>query len=205
MDDLVKDVAEYKRSLDYTQAQVDNQEKNTEEIVKMCRDARGDINKVCELTPLLDGKIDNLEARSKGNNIIIDGIPESQHESEEETENKVRRIIAEKLEMNEERIEVERARRMGDPTTAGNRHRSIIVKFLRWKDKAAVMTRVNKLRGTNIYFNEDYSEAVRIKRRELVPVMKAERAKGNIAYIRYDRLIVHSPSQRMTGSNGKIS
>ena len=35
--------------------------------------------------------------------------------------------------------------------------------FLRWKDKEAVMARANMLRGTNIYLNEDYSEAVRLK------------------------------------------
>jgi hypothetical protein len=61
------------------------------------------------------------------------------------------------------------------------------------------MARANKLRGTNIYLNEDYSEAVRLKRKELIPIMKAERSKGNIAYIRYNRLIVHPPSQRTVG------
>lgn len=29
--------------------------------------------------------------------------------------------------------------------------------------------------------------------------MKAERAKGNIAYIRYDKLVVHPPSQKPVG------
>ena len=116
-------------------------------------------------------------------------------ESWEETENKVGRTLAEKLEMDEERIEVVRAHRMGDPTTEGDRHRPIVVKFLRWKDKEAVMARANKLRGMNIYHNEDYSEAVRLKRKELIPIMKAG-SKGNIAYICYDRLIVHPPSQR---------
>ena len=76
---------------------------------------------------------------------------------------------------------------MDDPTTEGDGHRPIIVKFLRWKDKEAVMASANKLRGTNIYLNENYSEAVRLKQKELIPIMKAERAKGNIAYIRYDR------------------
>lgn len=61
------------------------------------------------------------------------------------------------------------------------------------------MARANKLRGSNIYLNEDYSEAVRLRRKELIPIMKAERAKGNIAYIRYDKLIVHPPNQKPGG------
>ncbi|KAI4824506.1 hypothetical protein KUCAC02_013011 [Chaenocephalus aceratus] len=61
--------------------------------------------------------------------------------------------------------------------------RQIVVKFLRFNDKTAVMGRRNRLKGTNIFLNEDYPEAVRQKRKELIPAMKAERSKGNIAYI----------------------
>ncbi|KAI4815623.1 hypothetical protein KUCAC02_005761 [Chaenocephalus aceratus] len=94
--------------------------------------------------------------------------------------------------MDEERIEVERAHRMGNGRGA-DKPRQIVVKFLRFKDKTAVMGRRNRLKRTNIFLNEDYPEAVRQKRKELIPAMKAERSKGNIAYIRYDRLIVHPP------------
>jgi hypothetical protein len=131
VDNLVKDFTEYKQSLDYTQTQVDMQKKTSDEIAIMCRDTRRDINTVSESALSLDGKTDYLEGQSKRNNIIIDGIPESQRESWEETENKVRRTLAEKLEMDEGRIEVERAHRTGDPTTAGDRHRPIVVRFLR--------------------------------------------------------------------------
>ncbi|KAJ4929976.1 hypothetical protein JOQ06_018992, partial [Pogonophryne albipinna] len=93
--------------------------------------------------------------------------------------------------MDEERIEVERAHRMGNGRGA-DKPRQIVVKFLRFKDKTAVMGRRNRLKGTNIFLNEDYPEAVHQKRKELVPAMKAERSKGNIAYIvYYIRLHVH--------------
>lgn len=198
VDNLVKEFTEYKQSLDYTQTQVDNQKKINDDITAMCKDARKDINTVCESALSLDGKVDYLEAQSKRNNLIIDGIPESKRESWQDTENKVRQVLSEKLGMNMDAVEVERAHRMGE-TTDGGRHRSIIVKFFRWKDKEDVMARANKLRGSNIYLNEDYSEAVRLRRKELIPIMKAERAKGNIAYIRYDKLIVHPPNQKPGG------
>jgi hypothetical protein len=46
------------------------------------------------------------------------------------------------------------------------------------------------------FLNKDYPEAVCQKRKDLIPAMKAVRACGDIAYIRYDRLIVHPPSQK---------
>ncbi|KAL7372326.1 hypothetical protein ABVT39_014222 [Epinephelus coioides] len=58
------------------------------------------------------------------------------------------------------------------------------------------MENAKKLKGTGIYINEDFSEAVRQKRKELLPAMRAARERGDIAYLSYDRLIVHAPGQR---------
>ena len=60
----------------------------------------------------------------------------------------------------------------------------------------AVLGKGKDLKGTNIYVNEDYTEAGRQKRRELIPAMKTARERGDIAYIRHDKLIVHPPSQQ---------
>lgn len=111
----------------------------------MCRDARRDINTVWLSAPSLDGKTDYIEGQSKRNNIIINSIPESQHESWEKTEDKVHCILAEKLEMDEEWIKVVRAHQTGDPTT------QIDCQVFKMKDKAAVMARGNKPRDRNIY------------------------------------------------------
>jgi hypothetical protein len=58
----------------------------------------------------------------------------------------------------------------------------------------AALERAKNLRGTNIFLN--YSEAVRQRWEELIPAMKTAREHGYIAYIRYNRLIVHPPSQK---------
>ena len=49
----------------------------------------------------------------------------------------------------------------------------IVVKFLRFKDKVAVLGRAKNLRGMYIFLNEDYPEAVCQKRKELIPAMIA--------------------------------
>ena len=57
--------------------------------------------------------------------------------------------------MDHRKIEVERAHRTGKPTTGpGDRPRAIVVKFLRFKDKVAVLERAKNLRGTHIFLNK---------------------------------------------------
>lgn len=85
---------------------------------------------------------------------------QSPHETSMESEKKVRNSIDEKLQMDLSKIEVEGACRTGI-SSPGDRPRSIEVKFLRLKDKVAVLERVKNLRRTNIFLNEDLSEAVR--------------------------------------------
>lgn len=73
--------------------------------------------------------------------------------------------------------------------------RPIVVRFLRLKDKLAVLDKAENLKGSGIFINEDFPEAVWQKRKELLPAMKAARERGDIAYLRYDKLIVHSLTQ----------
>ena len=68
------------------------------------------------------------------------------------------------------------------------------MKFLRFKDKLAVLEKAKRLKGSFVFINEGFSDAVRQRRKELLPAMKAARERGDIAYLRYDKLIVHPPS-----------
>lgn len=70
-----------------------------------------------------------------------------------------------------------------------------MVKFLRFKGRLAVLEKVKFLSGTNIFVNEDYSESVRQKCKELIPAMKEARKRGEIAYLGYDKFITHRPSK----------
>ena len=150
-------------------------------------------------------KANYLESQTRRNNLVVDGIPEAQNESWKETEDKVMCVINEKLHLDSSQMMIERVHRTGNPTGySGKRPRPIMIKFLRYKDKMAVLGKAKKPKGTNIYVNEDYTESVRQKRRELIPVMKAARERGDIAYIRHDKLIVHPPFQKYQKStNGQ--
>ena len=50
-----------------------------------------------------------------------------------------------------------------------------------------------KPRGT--YLNEDYSQRVVARRKELIPAMKDARERGKIAYLSFDKLEINSGGQ----------
>lgn len=141
-----------------------------------------------------------LEGQSRRNNLVFEGLPESPNETWAESEDKVRKLPVENLKMGPQHaIEMEWAHRTSKPAQNG-RSRPMVVKFLRYKNKQAVLTKAKFLKDTGIYINEDYTEAVRQRRRELLPAMRAARGRGDIAYLKHDRLIVHPANQR----NGKL-
>lgn len=197
IDKLTRETQELRSSLQFSQKDIDDLTKKKEKIESERTTACAETKTMQEKLTKMTEKADYLEGQTRMNNLVMDGIPETQNESSKETEDKVRRVINERLHLDSSQMVIERAHRTGNPSLySGKRPRPIVIKFLRYKDKMAVLGKAKDLKGTNIYVNEDYTEAVRQKRKELFPAMKAARERGDIAYIRYDRLIVHPPSQK---------
>lgn len=141
--------------------------------------------------------MDYLEGQSRRNNIVIDGIQETANENWSESEEKVRKLISEKLQLDHRCIEMERAHQAGKPVINRERPRPIVVKFIKFRTNLPFWRR-KKISKDLTYINEDYTEAVRQKRKELLPAMKAAHARGDIAYLRHDKLIVHPPAHKQS-------
>lgn len=103
-------------------------------------------------------------------------------------------MITKHLEIDSKLIKIERAYCVSKYNPTGS-PRSIVAKLLRFKDKEEIFKCTKKLQGTSIFINEDFPEYIRQKRKELLPQLKAERQKGNIAYLKYDKLVIHPPRQ----------
>lgn len=67
--------------------------------------------------------------------------------------------------------------------------RPIVVKWLRFKDRLVVLEKAKLLKGSRIYINDDFSQSVRQRHKESIPAMKDVRQKGDIAYLKFDKLI----------------
>ena len=94
---------------------------------------------------VLVNKLTELEDRSRRNNLRIDGIVEDDNETWDESETKVRQIIRNDLDIEDaDNIQIERAYRSGKSNGRdGSRNikRTIIVRFLNYKDKEVILSK----------------------------------------------------------------
>lgn len=168
--------------------------------VSHLQDKSNAVNDVIKENERLEGKITELEDRSRRNNLRIDGLIEDDNETWQETENKVKKLIKETLKLNHENIKIERAHRSGKFTKNGKRNdrRTIIARFLDYKDKEVILDkfREKKLWEKQIYINEDFSEKTVELRKQLFLQAKTARNNGMFAKVVYNKLIVHDRERK---------
>ena len=75
-------------------------------------------------------------------------------------------------------IVIERAHRVGRRSSAESKPRKIVACFLNYKDRESMLKVKKKLRGTNVFVNEDYSDRVIKKRMDLMRELKEARRKN---------------------------
>ena len=128
-------------------------------------------------------KLNDLENCSRRNNLRIDRIIEEENESLSQSEKKLQEIIQDQLQF-EQDIEIERAHPSGKTMIDGvaNKRRTIIAKFLNFKDKQEVLSKykARKLWTKGIFINEDFSEDTMKKCKGLFERAKELREEGNL-------------------------
>ena len=137
-------------------------------------------------------KLDDLEGRSKRNNLIFRGLKKqtsSEHESWDDCENLVKDMLRDQLKINDN-VQFDRVHRLGNDTTS-----PIIARFTNFKDKQRVLKEKRKLKdseeGKTIFIGEDFTKSVRDTRRKLVPFLKEAKAdRTKKAFMVYDHLVI---------------
>lgn len=130
-----------------------------------------------------------MEARKR--NIIIHGIKETER-NRKELEDIIISLFNEVIKTDIKITEIDAIFRLGSKKDKDIR--PVIVKFLSQRRVWDVLQNRKFLKGKNIFINEDLPKPIVEKRKELYPLMKELRDKGETAYMKYDKLI----------SNGKI-
>lgn len=151
----------------------------------------------------LEGKQDDLENRSRRNNLIFYGVPENQNTPEtwDDCGRKILDIIVNdiKLEGITDR-DVERAHRLGGQFGK----RPIIVKFMHFRVKEKILLARRNLKGTNIFINEDFSTKIRQEREILTAEMKNAREKGDTATVTFNKLKINGKIYKYSWEEDKI-
>ncbi|XP_065664786.1 uncharacterized protein LOC136086416 [Hydra vulgaris] len=131
-------------------------------------------------------KFRQLEDRQRRNNLRIEGVKENDNESWDDTEKIIINIFENNLNVNG--VIIERAHRTG--IIEKKNPRTIIIKLLNHKDKVKILKNANKLKGSGIYINEDFSLETSTIRKKLLEESKLHRINGKYSVVIYDKLIV---------------
>ena len=132
-------------------------------------------------------KMRDLKDRSRRDKLRVDGFKEIENETWEQTEGILQQMIRDVLEL--EGINIERAHRVGNKSNERNTPRTIAAKFSSYKDTQTVLSIAKKIKGKNIYINEDYSKETLEIRKENWQTVKRLRGQGTYAYLVYDPIV----------------
>ena len=185
----LKNVNDLRKSLEFRQ---NNLEEKADNVEKRMEKLESDMQEIYEyqIDPkYVQDKLTELEDRSRQDNTGFDGIKETKGETWNDCEEKVQDMFAQKLGL--DGIEIEHAHRVKRDSRDSNtnRPRTIVVKLLRFKDKTKIFQNSNKLKGQNIFINNDFSKATLELRKDLMVEVKRLRELRKIAYLNYTTIV----------------
>lgn len=134
----------------------------------------------------LERKVELLEREKKSNNIIIHGIVEREQTTPDLIKS-IKQSFLDELGITIENYEINKIYRIGQTNKNGKPRPTLLSLVSGWK-KTEIMK--NKKNLKELYLSEDYSKETLEIRKSLQPKVMEERQKGNLAYIKYDKLVV---------------
>ena len=154
------------------------------------------LDKVTEnFIPKTRKKLADLGDRSPRNNLRFDEFQEEINETWEESESIVTDFVKEKLGIEEDILieRVHRTRKIQRNDGTRNKKRTIVVKFLNFKDKSGIphSYREEKLWKEKSFVNEDFSKETASIRKGLLQKAKDLRSENKVAKVVHDKLIVY--------------
>lgn len=161
-------------------------ERMDEKLTPMIEENEKMKQKICNL----ENEIEYLKKEKRTNNIVIYGLVESE-KTTFELIHIVKETFKRDLNLSVEENEVNRVYRLGK-NRVENKPRPVLLSFTNGWKKDQIMQNKKNLKG--IYISEDYSKKVIEKRKALIPQLLEEKKKGNIAFLKYDKLVVKGPN-----------
>ena len=140
---------------------------------------------------LIEDKLIDLKDRSRRNNLRVDGIKERPNETWEDCENELYKLFKENLDIEEEVVTERTHRVKTDKSKKGNTSKTIVCTILNYVDKVKILRNAKKLKGKNIFINEDFCQATLDHRKELWKEVKRLKEEGKIAYHQYRFTVVN--------------
>lgn len=152
-----------------------------------------DINKGNEVTKekieKMEKKMNQYEREKKKRNIVIHGLEEKQNETWQEREIVVLDLLQKQINSSVQTTEIDSIRRVG--IKKPGKCRPIVVSFTTLRRKLEILSLKRSLVGSKIYIQQDFSEQVLNKRKELQPYVLKLRKEGNTVKLQNDVMYVN--------------
>lgn len=201
MEELQKLIMSMKTDLDERFTLIDSQLQKSEQNVttklkthinEKFENLNEDLTQLRSKLEIQEKRLNQLERNGVQRNIIIFGV-EEQEKSYFDLQEIVTNIIKTSVGIDIQENELVVLRRLGKK---GSRARPISVELSTLGKKIKILKSKNKLQNTEIYIKEEFPNKVLQIRKELEAEKQKEIEKGNIAYIKYDKLVVKETQKR---------
>lgn len=149
-----------------------------------------------------DRKIVWLEREIRRKNIVIRGVEDKDKEKGEETMCEMITVI-QKLGVQINKEEIDEVKRIG--SYKEDRQRPILAKLTSGNKKWEILNNTTKLKGTNIWIDEDYTKETMEERKRLIPIMKEAREQGHRAYLKHNKLVIDNEVYETKGEGEEKS
>ena len=138
---------------------------------------------------------ESQESYSRKENLVIRGIAEQDTETDEMCVTAVKKLLTNKLDINEEcanNIVIARCHRLGNRDLSGTYNRPMILRFLNFNERQLVWGKRRLLANSTISLSENFATSVEHRRKLLYPIMKKAKnsAKYTKSYLKRDKLVV---------------
>lgn len=162
--------------------EVDDLKKQVSDLKKENRDLSDENYYLNERLMSVENNTEMIDNQMRRNNLIFYGLDKDEVKSKG-CEKVVKDVLKKKMGMNG--VEFEQAHKLGNGENA-----PIMAKCKRNEDKINILKSKQKLKGTGIFIDEDFSQRIRDTRRILVGKMKTLKKEGKTVRLVFDHLIV---------------
>ena len=180
MNELKREYNELKEEVDTLKNELTDLRRSNDDLYNENEDLRDRLSKIERVT-------DNLENRSRRNNVLFYGLSKSSaDETAEDCECLLKDVLEKKLELTDQ-VQFDRVHRLGSSQNA-----PIIARCTFYQQKLAILKAKPKLKGMNskVFIGEDFSQRVRDLRKKLTPHLKHLKSEGKRAVMVFDHIVV---------------
>ena len=189
--DVKKTMDDVQTSLTFSQGELEDLKSKVTTVESTVTNLQQEVTLLKSSNKQLQDHVIRLEAQSRRDNLILDGIPEEEGETSEDCRRKVYNIIQSNLKIADAHdIRIVRCHRLGGKKPNSARPRSMIFKLHWFGDRERIWEARKNLQGSKLWLQEDFPVQIQQRRRLLGPIAREARRKGKKATVTVDKLVI---------------